>query len=98
MENMPTNHESDANRASRISRFFGNRAVRRVVEKGASEVVLLPVLGGFYPDDNDAILGYTQAELRKKGVTTHIEQDKIESGSEVMIPRYKLIVDARSEN
>lgn len=95
---MPSNHEADANRIGRISRFFGDRAVRRVAEKGASEVTLLPVLGGFYPDDNDAILGYTQAELDRKGIRTHIEQDKIESGSEREIPRYKLIVDARSED
>ena len=94
---MSSNHESDPSKIWRISRFFGNRAVRQVVEKGRSEVTLLPVLGGLYPDDNDAILGYTQAELSKRGITTHIEKDAIESGSETMIPRYKLIVDSRPE-
>ena len=98
MENVPSNHETGAKKLARISRFFGDRAVRRVVEKGASEVTLLPVLGGFYPNDNDAILGYTQAELDRKGIRTHIEQDTIESGSEREIPRFKLIVDARSED
>ena len=97
MENAPSNHENDANKLARISRFFGNRAVRRVVERGSSEVTLLPILGGFYPNDNDAILGYTQAELSKRGITTHIEKDAIESGSDAMIERYKLIVDARPE-
>jgi hypothetical protein len=97
MENVPSNHETDANKLARISRFFGNRAVRRVVEGGSSEVTLLPILGGFYPNDNDAILGYTQDELGKRGITTHIERDAIESGSDAMIERYKLIVDTRPE-
>lgn len=95
---MPTHHETNPNRMWRISRFFGDRAVRQVVQKGATEVTLLPILGGLYPDDNDAILGYTQAELGKQGIATHIEQDMIESGSEREMPRYKLFVDSRPEN
>lgn len=98
MEITPGNHENRANKIARISLFFGNRAVRQVVEKGASEVTLLPILGGLYPDDNDAILGYTQAELSKQGIATHIERDMIESGSEREIPRFKLFVDSRPEN
>lgn len=97
MENTPSNHETDAHKIARISRFFGDRAVRRVVEKGSSEVTLLPILGGFYPDDNDAILGYTQTELSKRGIATHIEKSPMESGSDAMIERCKLIVDARPE-
>lgn len=94
---MPNSNESNAPKLARISRFFGDRAVRRVVEKGASEVTLLPLLGGFYPNDNDGILGYTQAELDKRGIATHIEKDAIESGSDAMIERCKLIVDLRPE-
>lgn len=97
METTPTNHEKGTNKIARISLFFGNRAVRQVVEKGAAEVTLLPILGGLYPDDNDAIIGYTQAELSRQGIATHIEKDAIESGSEAKIPRYKLVVDARPE-
>ena len=97
MENMPSHRETEQSRVGRISRFFGKRAVRHVLENGASEVTLLPVLGGFYPNDNDAIIGYTQRELDKEGISTHIEQDMIESGSDAKIPRYRLFVDSRPE-
>lgn len=95
---MPSHHEADQGRIGRISRFFGNRAMRQVLEKGATEVTLLPVLGGFYPNDNDAIIGYTQRELDKEGISTHIEQDMIESGSDAKILRYRLFVDSRPES
>lgn len=95
MEKMPSNHENNAARLGRVSRLFGNIAVWRV-EKGASKVTLNPVLGvGVYHDD--AILEYTQAKLGDKGFATHVERDMIESGSEVMMPRDRLIVDSRPE-
>ena len=93
MESIPNNSESENVRLGRLTRMFGNIAVWRV-EKGASKVTLNPVLG-LGANLDDAVIDYTQAKLSEKGFVTHIEQDLIESGSEVKMPRDRLFVDFR---
>lgn len=94
MRNTP---ETNSDALSLRNRKFGDKVIKRVLEQDATKVVINPMFFGIAYRDK-AVYPYIQSALAAEGVTTHIAEDLIESGSERQIPRHTLVVDARPEN